>query len=144
MNKECPKGGQHEIGTDGMHSNRFCKKCFTNESAIYKIEWRPDDWVNPYNKEDRPLLLHDHDGRTFEAGASAMLAVRDKWWVEWVEKNLDDMYPDCGESTKLIKCKDCSCEWEAWQSLKLSLQSSASLKNLMGKFPDLPDVTEVK
>ena len=86
MNKECPKGGQHEIGTDGMHSNRFCKKCFTNESAIYKIEWRPDDWVNPYNKEDRPLLLHDHDGRTFEAGASAMLAVRDKWWVERMEK----------------------------------------------------------
>jgi hypothetical protein len=35
-----------------------------------------------------------------------------------------------------IKCK-------AWQQLKLSLQSSVALTNLMGKFPDLPDVREV-
>ena len=24
----CPKGGNHEWGIDGMHSNQFCKKCF--------------------------------------------------------------------------------------------------------------------
>jgi len=24
----CPKGGFHQDGTDGMHSNIFCKKCF--------------------------------------------------------------------------------------------------------------------
>lgn len=28
---ECPKGGDHEWGTDGMHSNVYCKKCFTNK-----------------------------------------------------------------------------------------------------------------
>ena len=24
----CPKGGNHDWGIDGMHSNQFCKKCF--------------------------------------------------------------------------------------------------------------------
>jgi hypothetical protein len=24
----CPKGGNHEWGIDGAHSNEFCKKCF--------------------------------------------------------------------------------------------------------------------
>lgn len=24
----CPKGGEHEWGIDGAHSNEFCKKCF--------------------------------------------------------------------------------------------------------------------
>ena len=24
----CPKGGEHEWGIDGMHSNEYCKKCF--------------------------------------------------------------------------------------------------------------------
>ena len=32
LNK-CPKGGQHEWGTDGAHSNVFCKKCFVNKSG---------------------------------------------------------------------------------------------------------------
>ena len=26
----CPKGGNHEWGIDGAHSNEFCKKCFTS------------------------------------------------------------------------------------------------------------------
>lgn len=26
----CPKGGNHEWGIDGAHSNTFCKKCFTS------------------------------------------------------------------------------------------------------------------
>jgi hypothetical protein len=29
--QQCPKGGEHEYGIDGMHLNRFCKKCFQNE-----------------------------------------------------------------------------------------------------------------
>lgn len=28
---ECPKGGYHKWGTDGLHSNEFCKKCFANK-----------------------------------------------------------------------------------------------------------------
>ena len=27
-NNACPKGGKHEWGIDGMHSNEYCKKCF--------------------------------------------------------------------------------------------------------------------
>jgi len=33
--KDCSKGGQHEWGTDGLHSNQFCKKCF--------IDFPPED-----------------------------------------------------------------------------------------------------
>lgn len=29
----CPKGGEHEWGTDGMHQNEFCKKCFMNSPS---------------------------------------------------------------------------------------------------------------
>lgn len=25
---QCPKGGLHEWGIDGAHSNEYCKKCF--------------------------------------------------------------------------------------------------------------------
>jgi hypothetical protein len=35
MDTEC----NHVIGTDGMHSNRYCKKCFKNESDILN-EWK--------------------------------------------------------------------------------------------------------
>jgi len=50
MNKEveeCPNGGNHKWGTDGMHSNQFCKKCFTNylpmKSEVQKlVEWVVD------------------------------------------------------------------------------------------------------
>jgi len=30
-NEECSKGGLHEWGTDGVHFNTFCKKCFKNK-----------------------------------------------------------------------------------------------------------------
>ena len=28
---ECPKGGAHDWGIDGAHSNQFCKKCFADK-----------------------------------------------------------------------------------------------------------------
>ena len=45
-----------------------------------KTEWRPDDWENSYDKQ------REEDGmfsqaELYEAGASAMLAARDKWWL---------------------------------------------------------------
>lgn len=27
----CPKGGEHKWGTDGQHSNEYCKKCFCDK-----------------------------------------------------------------------------------------------------------------
>jgi len=27
---KCPRGGDHEWGTDGVHGNEFCIKCFVN------------------------------------------------------------------------------------------------------------------
>jgi len=32
--KSCPKGGKHEWGIDGVHSNQYCKKCFIDRPAI--------------------------------------------------------------------------------------------------------------
>lgn len=29
--EECPKGGSHEWGIDGAHSNHYCKKCFVSK-----------------------------------------------------------------------------------------------------------------
>lgn len=29
----CPKGGYHEYGIDGQHSNEYCKKCFQDKPA---------------------------------------------------------------------------------------------------------------
>jgi hypothetical protein len=31
INNPCPKGGEHEWGTDGCHLNVFCKKCFQSK-----------------------------------------------------------------------------------------------------------------
>ena len=31
----CPKGGAHEWGIDGQHSNEYCKKCFTTKGATH-------------------------------------------------------------------------------------------------------------
>lgn len=33
-NGECPKGGEHEWGIDGMHSNEYCKKCFIDRPDL--------------------------------------------------------------------------------------------------------------
>ena len=30
----CAKGGKHEWGIDGMHSNEFCKKCFISAASL--------------------------------------------------------------------------------------------------------------
>jgi hypothetical protein len=32
----CPAGGAHEWGTDGQHSNEYCKKCFVCREAQMK------------------------------------------------------------------------------------------------------------
>jgi hypothetical protein len=45
-------------------------------------EWRPDQWVNPFSKAERPLLPDDKQERIFEAGASAMLESVVKWLFE--------------------------------------------------------------
>lgn len=46
-------------------------------------EWRPqDDWINPFSKEERPLLPDDKLERIYEAGASAMLKALIKWLFE--------------------------------------------------------------
>ena len=41
-NNPCPKGGKHQYGTDGMHSNEYCKKCFQDA---------PEGYCN-YDEED--------------------------------------------------------------------------------------------
>jgi len=92
MNKECTKGGKHEIGTDGMHSNRYCKKCFSSEGE--KPEWRPK---NPYAFSDtfdtfselssaiQISLKAKEEG--WEAGASAMLFAL----IEWLEGKCENV-----------------------------------------------------
>jgi hypothetical protein len=58
------------------------------------------------------------------------IAARDKWLI----KTIEDRYGD-GHGRPLIQIGV-----QDWQDFKLSLQSSAALTNLMGKFPDLPEV----
>ena len=39
LKRHCPKGGVHEWGIDGAHSNTFCKKCFCDKpKAIFTLE----------------------------------------------------------------------------------------------------------
>lgn len=83
------------------------------------------------------------------ASTQSVIVARDKEWILWVESsmNLDRYYAfnDCQD-----RCDVCTgvgqrnCNWQIWQERKLSLQSSASLKNIMGTFPDLPDANEVE
>ena len=63
-----------------------------------KTEWRPDDWENSYGKQ------REEDGmfsqaELYEAGASAMLAARDKWWITKAFSLLDALTPT-GYSTE--------------------------------------------
>ncbi len=44
---KCPKGGNHEWGTDGQHSNQYCKKCFLNRPEPPKLE---DKYITENNK----------------------------------------------------------------------------------------------
>jgi hypothetical protein len=75
---------------------------------------------------------------------SLALAARDKEWVTVMEANfakslLCSFYPDTCDTCDIKH----TCHTLRWQQFKLSLQSSEALTNLMGKFPDLPDVREV-
>lgn len=36
-------------------------------------DWRPEDYINPYARADRPLLLDDKEERIFEQGFKACL-----------------------------------------------------------------------
>ena len=35
---ECSKGGNHEWGIDGMHSNTYCKKCFIDKPEVGQMK----------------------------------------------------------------------------------------------------------
>ena len=35
---ECSKGGNHEWGIDGMHSNTYCKKCFIDKPEVGRMK----------------------------------------------------------------------------------------------------------
>ena len=43
-------------------------------------EWRPDSWINPYDEFESKPCTPAHEYLAYAAGASAMLAARDKWW----------------------------------------------------------------
>ena len=38
LDGECLKGGEHKWGTDGAHSNEFCKKCFVDKPKHVTFE----------------------------------------------------------------------------------------------------------
>ena len=59
-------------------------------------EWRPQNWVNsqePFVKinvgESRQYFRNGSE--QYEAGASAMLSARDKWWLEGVEPIINSL-----------------------------------------------------
>ena len=35
---KCPRGGDHEWGTDGVHGNEFCKKCFVSKNLLKSFQ----------------------------------------------------------------------------------------------------------
>jgi len=35
---ECSKGGNHEWGIDGVHTNVYCKKCFINKPEVGQMK----------------------------------------------------------------------------------------------------------
>jgi hypothetical protein len=90
-----------------------------------------------------PNKMPPFDNNKYVSAYCEGRAARDKDWIKW----FDDLTIGCdgGWGT------DCAgkpiildISIEQWQSLKLSLQSSVALTNIMGKFPDLPDVEEDK
>lgn len=46
-----------------------------------KTEWRPDNWKDFLYIAGTVFILVERDNQCFEAGASAMLSARDKWWL---------------------------------------------------------------
>lgn len=41
LNGKCPKGGEHEWRTDGMHLNVFCGKCFVSIETALQEQKKP-------------------------------------------------------------------------------------------------------
>jgi hypothetical protein len=71
-----------------------------------------------------PQCGEKYDIHGFHSCGSIDEAVKDaiensnREWIEWIEKNLDDISPDCCEKPTKAKCKDCSCPWKKWQERK--------------------------
>ena len=73
-------------------------------------DWRPDDWFNRHT----PKVLEAGFMRqgmmalanAYEDGASQMLAARDKWWIENIEKAWDEyvVYPITIDQKKSEGC----------------------------------------
>jgi hypothetical protein len=51
------------------------------------MNWRPDDWDKIRIEQSRNCNLVD-----FESGAEAMLAARDKWWIERVGEDIVEVF----------------------------------------------------
>lgn len=92
-------------------------------------EWRPDDWDYIVKdividfKEMRSVIVNKD---VLEASASAMLSVRDKWWIEQIDKIVNECIYPYGNSKCSKENPACSryldpyCD--RWQSLKQSLE----------------------
>ena len=100
-------------------------------------KWRPENWVrdkrylcntedidwhcNIADKESQPACLLSC-WKDFELGADAMLEVRDKWWIEKIEYQRDNICCIGQEKTLCPLDDPCcsfmkeSCDW--WQNLK--------------------------
>ena len=76
-------------------------------------EWRPADW------NTKTPFSFDVSKVTFEAGASAMLTARDKWWIEKMQ--MLGFIPTDHEilheyHNRHIHAPDCVlCRWESFK-----------------------------
>jgi len=89
-------------------------------------KWRPNDWetldCDKCQCREARCETWCTLYRTYEDAASAMLAARDKWWIEQVTGIIPD---PCGKyDTHRCKtdCCDYPCTYYKWQSLKQSLE----------------------
>jgi hypothetical protein len=95
-------------------------------------EWRPAEWEG---QPDFCGRCKDHPKSCYicvagyESGASAMLAARDKWWIEGVEKVFGRTKAYFCMNPDFPKCEFCTefymkpCVYFEWQSLKQSLEA---------------------
>jgi hypothetical protein len=70
--------------------------------------WRPADWFNEYEGAYLEPEIAKIKELCFEAGASAMLAVRDKDWIAWGESKCTSINHSL--SPHLLK-RDCLICW---------------------------------
>jgi hypothetical protein len=78
-----------------------------------KTEWRPEGWEETCDCKDLPPEQQCSMYKNFEAGASAMLAARDKEWVGWAQSTCPHNHifnPDTkefDEDTLKLECYQC-------------------------------------